>query len=109
MRERASGYASGPLIVYSDASYHLLSDGSHHSEVAFIIYDPLAPDDPVYASDIVPAAYYSHFQSGLSTYIDRTESVALAAAVFSTPATFRSRSFIHFVDNTAALSLFVHG
>ena len=98
-----------PLIVYSDASYHPVPGGGHHSEVAFLIYDPLAPDDTVYAADIVPAEYYSYFHPGLATYINHTESVALAAAVFSAPDTFRGRSFIHFVDNTSALSLFVHG
>ena len=60
---RAPG-VTPPLIVYSDASYHPLPDGGRNSEVAFIIHDPLAPEDTVYTSGMVPA---SHFQSNLST------------------------------------------
>ena len=98
-----------PLIVYSDASYHLDSAGLHRAEVAFLVCDPARPSDAWFASDVIPQSYFSHFTPGLSTYVNQAEATALAACPFSLPDVFRGRSFIHFVDNTAALSLFVHG
>jgi hypothetical protein len=99
-----------PLIVYSDAASFDIAPGITHSELAFLIIDPDDPDDvPVWSYSIMPQAYYKLFDSNLHKYINIAESTALAAALFSCPDKFKDRSFIHFVDNTFALSLFVHG
>jgi hypothetical protein len=84
--------------------------GEVHSELAFVILDPEAPHEPpLFASAIVPTTYYRHFNPAQHKYINIAEAMALASAPFSCPHKFKGRSFIHFVDNTFALSLFVHG
>lgn len=98
-----------PLIIYSDAASFDLRPGVVHSELAFTIIDPESPSTPIYSISIMPQEFYPLLSSFTQKYINIAEAVALAAALFTCPDMFRGRSFIHFCDNTYALSLFVHG
>ena len=98
-----------PLIIYSDAASFDLPSGQTHSELAFTIIDPESPSTPVFSISIMPPEFYPLLTSFNQKYINIAEALALAAPVFSCPDLLRDRSFIHFVDNTFALSLFVHG
>jgi len=99
-----------PLIIYTDAASFDKEPGVVHSELAFVIIDPASPDSPpLFASAIMPMSYYAHFDPNQRKFINIAEAVALAAVPFSCPCALQGRSFIHFVDNTFALSIFVHG
>ena len=57
----------------------------------------------------MPPEYYTYLTSFSQKYINIAEAIALVAPLFTCPDLIRGRSFIHFVDNTFALSLLVHG
>ena len=74
-----------------------------------VVYDP--EDDTVRYALGKPdwAVLLAQWPRDRKTYIAQLEALAALSAYFTYPALFAGRSVNHFIDNTVALSAFVHG
>ena len=79
-----------------------------YSRAAFVVYDP---DTMLwYHSDMVlPAVFYESLSGDDATFILQAEIIAAITAYTSLPHILAGRPVIHFIDNTGALSLLIHG
>jgi hypothetical protein len=98
-----------PLIIYSDAMFTPASRRrERYSRAAWVVIDPVSGE--VYHSDrVLPPSFFAALAPDDTTYILQAELVAAISVYYSLPRLLAQRPVIHFIDNTGALSLLVHG
>ena len=112
-----------PIIIYTDAMFrpgtpprvaHVGGMEIHYagsppySRAAFVVWDPLLQIF-MHSDRVLPPAFYESLTGDDNTYILQAELIAGIAAYSSLPHIVRGRPVVHFIDNTGALSLLVHG
>ena len=107
-----------PLTVYTDASFWLAKSRRGVCEprssrlrggLGAVVYDPESNRVVSAMGDPPWELLLASWDTDKKTYIAELEAIA-ALAVYSTfSSIFRGRKVIHWIDNTVALSAFVHG
>ena len=111
-----------PLLLYTDAAFQSKQRYAQQDEqcaftqwqklrggLGAVLFDP--EDGSVrYASARPPwRLLLRFFQPNLKTYIAQLETLAAVCAYYTWPDVFRGRRVNHFIDNTVALSVLIHG
>ena len=109
--DKASGGQLDNVIVYSDASYHKVTDPNtgveqHVCKVSVNIYDQR--DGRHYeCHGEIPAEFYDLF--GGRWDVNKGEALAVILVMYAQPKLLQGRRVIHFVDSAVALSHLING